>query len=109
MLSRRLFTLGLMAQAAGLRPGALCAQEWMLLTETTAPAAVFPRATGFERAVVSSTPDLRAQIQTRLGTLRPSLWETEYIIFTAKQHEKLLGYGVIVEEIVKSRPITFMV
>jgi len=48
-------------------------------------------------------------MQTQLGTLRPSLWEVEYIIFTAKQREMLLGYGVIVEEIGKSLPITFIV
>ena len=48
-------------------------------------------------------------MQTQLGTRRPSLWEAEYIIFTAKQRETLLGYGVIVEEIGKSLPITFMV
>ena len=81
----------------------------MFLTEATAPAAVFPQATTFERTVVPSTPELRAQMQTQLGTLRPSLWEPEYIIFTAKQRDVLLGYGVIVEEIGKSLPITFIV
>ncbi len=109
MLSRRTFALGLMTQAAGLLPGELSAQEGMFLTEATAPAAVFPQATAFERTVVPSTPELRAQMQTQLGTLRPSLWEAEYIIFTAKQREMLLGYGVIVEEIGKSLPITFIV
>ena len=109
MLSRRTFALGLMTQAAGLLPGELHAQEGMFLTEATAPAAVFPQATAFARTVVPSTPELRAQMQTQLGTLRPSLWEAEYIIFTAMQRETLLGYGVIVEEIGKSLPITFMV
>ena len=87
MLSRRTFALGLMTQAAGLLPGELHAQEGMFLTEATAPAAVFPQATTFERTVVPSTPELRAQMQTQLGTLRPSLWEPEYIIFTAKQRD----------------------
>ena len=109
MLSRRTFALGLMTQAAGLLPGELYAQEGRFLTEATAPAAVFPQATAFARTVVPSTPELRAQMQTQLGTLRPSLWEVEYIIFTAKQREMLLGYGVLVEEIGKSLPITFMV
>src|SRR5574341_1543889 len=98
-----------MTHAAGLLAGELYAQEGMFLTEATAPAAVFAQATGFERTVVPSTPELRAQVQAQLGTLRPSLWETEYVIFTAKQRDKLLGYGVIVEEIGKSRPITFIV
>jgi thiamine biosynthesis lipoprotein len=109
VLSRRLFALGLMTQAAGLLPGELYAQEGRFLTEAAAPAAIFPQATTFERTVVPSTPELRAQMQTQLGTLRPSLWEAEYIIFTAKQREMLLGYGVIVEEIGKSLPITFIV
>jgi Na+-translocating ferredoxin:NAD+ oxidoreductase RnfG subunit len=109
VLSRRTFTLGLITHAAGFLPGELHAQEGMFLTEATAPASVFPQATTFERTVVPATPELRAQIQAQLGTLRPSLWETEYIIFTAKQRERLLGYGVIVEEIGKSRPITFIV
>jgi len=98
-----------MTQAAGLLPGELSAQEGRFLTEATAPAAVFPQATAFAHTVVPSTPELRAHMQTQLGTLRPSLWEAEYIIFTAKQRETLLGYGVIVEEIGKSLPITFMV
>lgn len=109
MLSRRTFALGLMTHAVGILPGELYAQEGMFLTEATAPAAVFPQATSFERTIVSATPELRAQIQTQLGTLRPSLWETAYIIFTAKQRETLLGYGVIVEEIGKHQPITFIV
>src|SRR5262249_89526 len=100
---------GLMTQAAGILPRDVHAQEGMFLTEATAPAAVFPQATIFERTVVPSSPELRAQIQTQLGTLRPSLWEPEYIIFTSKQRDGLLGYGVIVEEIGKSRPITFIV
>jgi Na+-translocating ferredoxin:NAD+ oxidoreductase RnfG subunit len=95
--------------ATGGLAGEAYAQEGMFLTEVTAPAAVFPQATTFERTVVPATPELRAQIQARLGTLHPSLWEAEYIIFTAKQRERLLGYGVIVEEIGKSRPITFIV
>ena len=109
MLSRRTFALALITQATGLLPGELHAQEGRFLTEATAPAAVFPQATTFERTVVPSTPELRAHMQTQLGTLRPSLWEPEYIIFTAKQRAMLLGYGVIVEEIGKSLPITFIV
>jgi len=109
VLSRRAFALGLMTHAAGLLPSEVQAQEGVFLTEAAAPAAVFPRATDFERTIVPSTPELRAQIQTRLGALRPSLWEEEYVIFTAKHRAMLLGYGVIVEEIGKHQPITFIV
>jgi hypothetical protein len=85
VLSRRTFALGLMTQAAGILPKDLHAQEGMFLTEATAPAAVFPQATTFERTVVPSTPELRAQMQTQLGTLRPSLWEPEYIISSPRK------------------------
>jgi hypothetical protein len=109
MLSRRTFALGLMSQTVGLFPGALHAQEGVYLTETEAPAAVFPHATAFARTVVPSTPELREKVQALLGTGRPSLWEPEYVVYTAKQGDLLLGYGVIVEEIGKHRPITFIV
>jgi Na+-translocating ferredoxin:NAD+ oxidoreductase RnfG subunit len=109
VLSRRTFALGLLTQAAGLLPETLYAQEGVFLTEAQAPAAVFPQATSFERTVVPSTPELQAKIQARLGTLQPSLWEKEYIVFTAQQRNILLGYAVIVEEIGKHQPITFVV
>lgn len=109
MLSRRIFALGLITNAAGFLSAEVDAQEGMFLTEAAAPAAVFPQATTFERTVVPATPALQAQVQSRLGTLRPSLWEPEYVIFTAKRGDMLLGYGVVVEEIGKHRPITFMV
>jgi hypothetical protein len=109
VLSRRTFTLGLLTQATGLLPGVLYAQEGVFLTEAEAPGAVFPRATTFERTVIPSTPELRAAIQARLGTLQPSIWEQAYIVFTAQQHNTLLGYAVIVEEIGKHQPITFVV
>lgn len=109
MLSRRAFTFALITQAAGLLPGELSAQEGIFLSEAAAPAAVFPRATTFERTVVPSTPELRSKIQALLGTLPPSVWEPAYVVFTAKQHDRILGYGVIVEEIGKHRPITFIV
>ena len=109
MLSRRVLALALMSQVAGLFPRALHAQEGVYLTEAEAPRAVFPHATTFERTAVPATPELRARVQALLGTLKPSLWEPEYIVFTAKQDTMLLGYGVIVEEIGKHRPITFIV
>lgn len=109
MLSRRAFTRSLIVHAAAILPGELWAQEGQFLTEATAPAAVFPQATTFERTVVPATAELRAQVQARLGTLRPSLWEEAYVVFMAKQGDRFLGYGVIVEEIGKHQPITFIV
>jgi H+/Na+-translocating ferredoxin:NAD+ oxidoreductase subunit G len=109
MLSRRTFALGLITQSVVLFPAALYAQEGVYLSEAEAPAAVFPRATSFTRTVVPSTPELRDKVQVLLGTSRPSLWEPEYVVYTAQQRDTLLGYGVIVEEIGKHRPITFIV
>lgn len=109
MLSRRTFALALVTQAARLLPREAEAQEGVFLAEAQAPMAVFPRATTFARTVVPSTPELREQIQALLGSLPPSLWEPAYTVFTAKQHDTLLGYAVIVEEIGKHQPITFIV
>ncbi|GIX46518.1 MAG: hypothetical protein KatS3mg131_0729 [Candidatus Tectimicrobiota bacterium] len=107
MLQRRAFLQGLLTPLALAARAA--AQAGVYLSETEAPAAVFPRATAFERLVVPATPALRAKVQALLGATRPSLWEPEYVIFKAKRGERLLGYGVIVEEIGKHRPITFIV
>jgi Na+-translocating ferredoxin:NAD+ oxidoreductase RnfG subunit len=110
MLSRRALTCGLaIAPAAGFLPGVSYAQEGVFLSESEAPASVFPQATDFERNVTPATPELQAKLRALLGDLRPSLWEPAYIIYTARQRDRLLGYGVIVEEIGKHQPITFMV
>src|SRR5262245_57925212 len=90
VLSRRVFALALMSQACGLFPSTLHAQEGVYLAEAEAPRAVFPHATAFERTVVPATPELRAKVQALLGTIKPSLWEPEYIVFTAKQDAMLL-------------------
>ncbi|MFQ5668732.1 MAG: FMN-binding protein, partial [Candidatus Binatia bacterium] len=84
-------------------------QEGVFLTEQQAPAAVFPDADSFTRKVVRATPALRARVRALLGRMRPSLWEEQYVTFTAKQGGTVLGYAVIVEEIGKHRPITFVV
>jgi Na+-translocating ferredoxin:NAD+ oxidoreductase RnfG subunit len=85
------------------------AQEGVFLSEEEAPKAVFPDADRFERQVVLATPDLRDRLHARLGAVRPSVWEGQYVIFNAMHGEISLGYAVIVEEIGKHRPITFVV
>ncbi|MFQ5684703.1 MAG: FMN-binding protein [Candidatus Binatia bacterium] len=109
MLSRRSFLLTLLTPTALLVPVELYAQAGTFLSEEEAPQAVFPDANGFERIVVPSTAKLRKQVQALLGETRPSLWEREYTIFKAKGDEEWLGYALIVEEIGKHRPITFVV
>jgi hypothetical protein len=108
----RTFVFGLMAlgvACAATPPQAARAQEGEFLTEEQAPAAVFPDADGFARQVVSVTPDVRSRMHTILGQVEPSIWEEEYLSFKATRGAVLLGYAVIVEEIGKHRPITFVV
>lgn len=85
------------------------AQEGVFLKEAEAPKAVFPDAASFDRKVIRSTADLRGNIRQRMGQTKTSLWEDSFITFTAKNGDKVLGYAVIVEEIGKHRPITFIV
>jgi len=85
------------------------AQEGIFLKEEEAPKAVFPEATSFLRKVIPSTPELKEKIKQLMGKTPTSIWEDSYITFVAKKDETILGYAVIVEEIGKHRPITFIV
>jgi len=85
------------------------AQEGIFLTEEQAPAAVFPDADGFARHVVPATPALRDEMRRQLGSAAPSVWEEQYVTFKASHGEAALGYAIIVDEIGKHRPITFVV
>jgi FMN-binding domain len=85
------------------------AQEGIFLKEEEAPKAVFPQATSFERRVIRSSEALKGKIQQRLGRTKTSVWEDSYITFIAKKGDAILGYAVIVEEIGKHRPMTFIV
>jgi hypothetical protein len=89
--------------------GTARAQGGSFLREDQAATAVFPKADRVERRAVEATPALRERVRTRLGTVVPSIWEDTWVIFTAYQHDTLLGDAVIVEEIGKHRPITFVV
>jgi hypothetical protein len=85
------------------------AQEGIFLKEEEAPKAVFPETTSFERRVIRSTEELKEKIRQRLGKSKTSIWEDSYVTFTVKKADSILGYAVIVEEIGKHRPITFIV
>jgi hypothetical protein len=84
-------------------------QEGVFLKEEEAPKAVFPEATSFERRVIRSTEELKEKMRQRMGKTRTSVWEDSYVTFAAKKGDATLGYAVIVEEIGKHRPITFIV
>lgn len=83
--------------------------EQKLLTIEQAPGAVFPDADRFERRDVAVTPELRTAIQTRMGSVKPSLWEGTLATFTAHKGDATVGYAVVLEEIGKHRPITSIV
>src|SRR2546430_8147004 len=84
-------------------------QEGVFLKEEDAPKAVFPDANSFERRVIPSGEELKQKIQQRMGKTKTFLWEDSYVTFVAKKGDTILGYAVIVEEIGKHRPITFIV
>ncbi len=85
------------------------AQEGIFLKEAEAPKAVFPDATSSERRVIRPSEGLKEKIQQRLGKTKTSVWEDSYVTFIAKKGDAVLGYAVIVEEIGKHRPMTFIV
>ena len=89
--------------------GLATAQEGSFLKEEDTPKAVFPDANSFERKIIRSSAELRDKIQQRLGKTKTSIWEDAYVTFTVKKADAAVGYAVIVEEIGKHRPITFVV
>jgi hypothetical protein len=109
MWSRRRFLNVLMVVGTSLIPRSLWAQAGSFLTLEQAPHAVFPEGTSVEQRHVPSTPQLRETVMGDLGSTKPSLWEPDYVLFTVHRDGNLLGYAVVVEEIGKHRPITFVV
>ena len=89
--------------------GTALAQEGVFLSEEDAPRAVFADADGFTRQVLTVSPELRDQIRAALGTTQPSVWEDQYVVFTARRDNAVIGHAIIVEEVGKHRPITFVV
>lgn len=91
------------------RPILAVGQEGVFLKAEEAPKAVFPEITSFERRVIRSNDELKEKIKRRMGRTQTSLWEDSYVTFVAKKGDAIIGYAVIVEEIGKHRPITFVV
>ena len=85
------------------------AQEGMFLTDEQAPTAVFPDAERIVRREVDSTAALRERITAHLSGGQPSLWEERYTVFDVSRGGTALGRALVVEEIGKYRPITFVV
>ena len=85
------------------------AQEGQFLSEAEAPKAVFPDADVVTRTEVAVTPALREQVAARLDGTHPSVWESQWVVFRVQHGATLLGHALVVEEIGKHRPITFVV
>jgi Na+-translocating ferredoxin:NAD+ oxidoreductase RnfG subunit len=110
MLSRRRFLTSILSQALlAFTPDLVNAQEGTFLDEDEAPKAVFPEGTHFEKKIIPSTDALREKMRELLGRTRPSIWEGAYITYQVRRNGERLGFAVIVEEIGKHRPITFIV
>lgn len=105
LLVRALLPMFLVALLGGWAHG----QEGFFLSEHEAPAAVFPDADAFARRVIEVSAATRARMRSTLGPTEPSVWEDAYVTFAASRQGTLLGHAIIVEEIGKHRPITFVV
>jgi H+/Na+-translocating ferredoxin:NAD+ oxidoreductase subunit G len=105
---RKWFWLVCLLSSLGI-PLLASAQEGIFLREEEAPKAVFPEGTSFDRKMIRSTEELKEKIRQRMGKTKTSVWEDSYVTFIAKKGDAILGYAVIVEEIGKHRPITFVV
>lgn len=62
-----------------------------------------------ERKDAVSTSGFRDKLRAKLGRLQPTVWEPSYITFTAGQHDAIIGYAVVVDELGKHDPITLVV
>jgi Na+-translocating ferredoxin:NAD+ oxidoreductase RnfG subunit len=102
-------SLGFLISSLIVFPLLVFGQEGIFLKEEEAPKAVFPEATAFERRVIPSEAKLQELIKQRMSPAKTSLWESSYTTFIAKRGASTVGYAVIVEEIGKHRPITFIV
>jgi Na+-translocating ferredoxin:NAD+ oxidoreductase RnfG subunit len=85
------------------------AQEGVFLQDEEVPTAVFPDADRVARLDVESTPALRERMGTRLNGSPTSIWEERYAVYAVSRGAAPLGRAVVVEEIGKHRPITFVV
>lgn len=84
-------------------------QEGVFLAEADAPAAVFQDADRFERTETEATPAFRDRMRAHLGATSPSIWEEHYVVFRAWHGGQALGLAILVDEIGKHRPISFVV
>ena len=74
-----------------------------------APRLLFPEGTSIEKRTVALTPELRGAMAKLIAPTQPSLWEGALPVYTVSAGNTVIGYAVVVNEIGKHRPITFVV
>lgn len=116
-MTRRLFsfllaaTLGLVLWSTAVvcpAPARAGAEE-VYLTPDDAPRVLFPEAVSVVKRVVTVTPELRARVEKLIAPTQPSLWEGTVPVYIVSGGDGVVGYAVVVNEIGKHRPITFVV
>ncbi|MDP3940378.1 MAG: FMN-binding protein [Deltaproteobacteria bacterium] len=110
--SQRLISLLVLIFAASVGPAVApgaASDEEVYLTPEEAPGLLFPEATSINLERARLTPALREEIGKRIAPTRPSLWEPSVPVYLAKKEGSVVGYAVVVNEIGKHRPITFVV
>ena len=102
--------LALAASTMGIEPpGAWAGEEEVYIRPEEAPRLLFPEATSVERKSFSLTPPLRAMMEKLIAPTQPSLWESMVPVYIVSAGGMVIGYAVVVNEIGKHRPITFVV
>jgi hypothetical protein len=100
---------GLVGGALLLAAAAAWGQEGVFVRDADAPRAVFPDADTAVRDDVQVTPERRTAVTAALGGRLPSMWEERWTVFRVSRGATPLGRAIVVEEIGKHRPITFVV
>jgi len=90
-------------------PAAWGAEEEVYVRSEEAPRLLFPEATSVEKRVISLTPAFRAAMEKIVAPTQPSLWEATIPVYEVSAGGAIVGYAVVVNEIGKHRPITFVV
>ncbi len=84
-------------------------EEEVYLRSEEAPRLLFPEGTSVEKRVIPLTPALRSAMENIIAPTQPSLWEATIPVYEVSAGGAVVGYAVVVNEIGKHRPITFVV
>jgi len=90
-------------------PLARCGGEEVYVRPGDAPRLLFPEGTSIEKRTVALTPELRGAMARLIAPTQPSLWEGAIPVYIVSTGSTVIGYAVVVNEIGKHRPITFVV